>query len=199
MHPSRRSNGYWTDRGYLPHYVVPGERQFVTFSLADALPRRAAAAAAARDDDPDGRAAAIIALHRSLDEGLGSCALREPRLARLVEDALLFFDGDRYRIAAWVVMPSHVHAAMELAPRRSVTEVVASWKSFTARQANRALGRSGRFWGKDFFDVRIRDDDHMARVRGYIERNPVAAGLCRSPSEWPFSSAFRRRRRIEEG
>jgi REP element-mobilizing transposase RayT len=201
MTQPNRSNPIWTCRGYLPHLVVPGCRQFITFNLADALPRHVAARLAVVEspaDDEARRIEFLTTIHRTLDDGAGSCLLRDPRLAGLVENALLHFDGTRYDLLAWVVMPNHVHAAVALRPSYRVTEVVRSWKSFTAKQANEILGRSGTFWRKDFFDVRIRDEEHLGRVRRYIERNPVAAGLCARPEDWPFGSAARRLRRSGE-
>jgi REP element-mobilizing transposase RayT len=184
-----------TFRGYLPHFVTPGRRQFVTFALADALPRdvverraNAAADAAARGEIDDGRAA-FAAAQRALDAGAGSCLLREAHLAREVESALRRRHGVDYALLAWVVMPNHVHAAIALAPGARVGAVVQAWKSVAAHSANRALNRRGRFWRPEYFDVLIRDDDHLSRVRNYIERNPVAARLCARPDDWPFGSA----------
>lgn len=36
----------------------------------------------------------------------------------------------------------------------------------------------------------IRNDDHFRNTVRYIGNNPVKAGLCKKPSEWPFSSAW---------
>jgi putative DNA methylase len=44
-----------------------------------------------------------------LDAGHGACWLRRPEIAALVEGALRYFDGQRYRLLAWCVMPNHVH------------------------------------------------------------------------------------------
>jgi REP element-mobilizing transposase RayT len=195
MEPSQQPNGVWTFRGFLPHLAVRGVRQFVTFALADAMPievaRRRADAERQACERSD-RVAELMAAEGRLDAGAGACVLSDPRIAQIVEDALLHFDGDRYALLAWAVMPNHVHAAIALARDRTVTEVVQAWKSFTAREANRALGTRGRFWRKDFFDTRIRDDEHLARVVRYIERNPVAAKLCERPEQWVFGSARRR-------
>jgi putative DNA methylase len=67
--------------------------------------------------------------------------------------------------------------------------VVHSWKSFTAHAANRLLGRAQRFWAPEYFDRYMRDDTQLAGTRAYIEANPVKAGLCNDPTEWPYSSA----------
>jgi len=114
----------------------------------------------------------------------------------MVEEALLHFDGERYQLHAWMVMPNHVHVVMTPGRQVSVSKIVFSWKSFTAGRANALLGRSGAFWQADYFDRFIRDDDHFTTVVRYVERNPVVVGLCDQPEESELSSA---RRRVEAG
>jgi REP element-mobilizing transposase RayT len=121
--------------------------------------------------------------------------LREPRLAEIVEDALLHFDGDRYRLLAWCVMPNHVHAVAEMAGTRSLGDVVQGWKSYSAMAINRHLGRSGAFRQREYYDRFVRDDRHLASVIDYVEQNPVAAGLVERPEDWIWSSASRRAER----
>jgi putative DNA methylase len=72
--------------------------------------------------------------------------------------------------------------------------VVRSWKSFTANEANRLLGRAGTFWQPEYFDRYIRDEEHLGKAIRYIENNPVKAGLARLPEEWIFNSAYFRSR-----
>jgi len=76
--------------------------------------------------------------------------LKSEPVARLVEDAFLAFDGRHYRLHAWTVMPNHVHVLFTVLPAASLGTTVSSWKRFTARQANRQLGRSGAFWQTDY-------------------------------------------------
>lgn len=128
-----------------------------------------------------------------LDAGLGCCALAHPKMAETVENALLHFDGGRYRLLAWCIMPNHVHSLIE--PIAPLPEIVKSWKSFTGRWALRhavALGLRipGKgFWMREAWDRFIRDDTHLQRTIDYIHRNPVKAGLCVSPNAWRWSSA----------
>jgi REP element-mobilizing transposase RayT len=69
-----------------------------------------------------------------IDAGHSSCLLKEPSIGRMVEDSLLFFDSQRYRLLAWVVMPNHVHVLFQPMNDWSVAKIVASWKKFTARK-----------------------------------------------------------------
>jgi putative transposase len=196
---SRNDHKLWHGRGYLPHFDAAGVVQAVTFRLADALPSEIVERWRAelgyrgdlRADDPAGDALRAR-ITRFEDAGHGECWLTKPEIGRIVEDALLHFDGQRYRLPAWCVMPNHVHAVVETYRGWPLDRVVQSWKSFTSKRANAALGRRGEFWMADYFDRFIRNERHFAAAVSYVERNPVAAGLVQIPEAWRFSSARRR-------
>jgi REP element-mobilizing transposase RayT len=177
----------WSGGGRLPHFDAAETTQHVVFRLADALPPGALAELARIE-----RAERLEAAETTLDAGSGSCALGDARLARVVQAALLHFDGVRYRLHAWCVMPTHVHVLATQAQGWPLADVVHAWKSFTAHQANSLVGRSGRFWARDYFDRFMRDGDQADAALSYIENNPVAAGLCAEREAWPWSSASRR-------
>jgi REP element-mobilizing transposase RayT len=100
----------------------------------------------------------------------------------------------RYLLLAWVVMPNHVHVLIEALPGHPTYSIVSKWKSFSARQANPLLGRSGQLWQADFFDRFVRDEAHYAAVVRYIEDNPVKARSVSQAKDWPFGSARLRKR-----
>jgi putative transposase len=179
----------WYSHGYLPHLDSPDLLQSVTFRLGDSLPRHVVDRiyAETRPDDPE----RLRRVERYLDAGQGACWLRRPEIADLVEGALLHFDGARYPLLCWVVMPSHVHLLIETAQGHPLADVVQAWKSYTAKRANELLQRGGQFWARDYFDRYIRDDQHLQAVVRYIENNPVKAGLVDRPEDWPYGSAGR--------
>lgn len=185
------------DRGYLPHWEAEGACYFITFRLADSLPsavsqamhaeRQLLATSAARRDllEVERRRAQKLSSRRLealLDEGSGSCPLRNPAVAEIVSNALRFWKDKRYRLLAWVVMPNHVHVVLKLFPGEKLASIVHSWKSFTAREANRALRRRGEFWEREYYDHLIRNENELQRAVDYVQRNPSAAGL--TPWEW---------------
>jgi REP element-mobilizing transposase RayT len=186
----------WYSRGYLPHYNNPETIQSVTFRLADSLPQsKLREIENELADSPPGK---IDAERRKkieawLDAGKGCCALNHPALAALLQETLLKWDADRYRLFAWCIMPNHVHVLMET--KAGLSKIVQSWKSYTGRwamekNAGLGLGVPGEaLWMREYWDRYIRDSDHFDNVRAYIERNPVAAGLCKQASDWPWSSA----------
>jgi len=149
-----RSHKGWTSRGYLPHFDAGTLIQAITFRLADSLPKAVyddLAATALNDSDLRRRIEAMI------DGGRGACALRDPAVAAIAQDALWHFDGERYRLMAWVIMPSHVHVLTEQIEGHLLADIVQSWKSFTAKAANKHIGRTGAFWAPEYFDRYVRD------------------------------------------
>jgi len=111
-----------------------------------------------------------------------------------MQNALLFHDQMKYKLAAWVVMPNHAHILCIPSAGNSLAGIMHSIKSFTSNKANKMLNRSGRFWQKEYFDRYIRNARQFANTVAYIESNPVKANLCQRPEDWPFSSAWFRKK-----
>ncbi len=173
----------WHARGYLPHFDAGAVVQTITFRLADSLPGNLPDTSALRT------AERVHIIEKRIDLGLGACLLRDPAIARIVRDALRHFDGERYRLLAWVVMPNHVHAMIEQITGHGLSAVVHSWKSFTSHRIGRQRTQGGRLWANDYFDRFIRNGDHYAIAKFYIENNPVKARLAERQEDWLFSSA----------
>ena len=112
-----------------------------------------------------------------LDQGSGSCVLKDPENAKIVADALRHFDGERYEIGSFVVMPNHVHALFRPLEENTLAEILKSWKGFTAREINKRLGKSGELWQEDYWDRLIRNEVHFLRVVEYFRENPAKARL----------------------
>jgi REP element-mobilizing transposase RayT len=177
----------WHSRGYLPHCDKPGLIQLVTFRLGDAMPsnrRHEWEKLLAIEDERERR----TKLEAYLDKGHGTCHLKRPEIAAIVEVALHYHDADRYRLCAWVIMPNHVHVIFEVWDMPMNTTLY-TWKKFTAGRINSLLGRSGRLWQREYWDRYMRDAAHFEKARCYVESNPVKAGLCARAEDWPWSSA----------
>ena len=166
--------------------------QYITFRIEDSLPSSIVIRWKQELDlEQSAQARAIMRrrVEAYLDQGHGNCFLRNPVVAEIVQNALLFHDQSKYRLTSWVIMPNHVHMICTPCCGFSLAEGMHSIKSFTATEINRMLARSGRFWQKEYFDRYIRNTKQFARTVAYIENNPVNANLCDRPEEWPFSSA----------
>lgn len=200
----------WHERGYLPHRDEPELTQFVTFHLADSFPvslRSEWEHFAEIEDDRERREL----IEAFLDKGRGECHLRQPEIAKLVEDNCRQIgeccgspsrapkQGDcgaqtrapgvpRYELRAWVVMPNHVHVLFKVGAV-SMAEIVGAWKKHTGRLANKLLGKRGAFWAEDYFDTYMRDTEHEAKTVRYIENNLTKAKLVLDPKAWPWRSA----------
>lgn len=108
--------------------------------------------------------------------------LRTPKLAQIVADSLLKFDGDRYELTDFVVMPNHVHLLAAVLDEEAMLAQCEGWKHFQAVQINRVIGSSGRFWQQDGFDHLDRSSEQFEHFRRYIADNPRKARL--SPGEF---------------
>jgi REP element-mobilizing transposase RayT len=186
----------WYSRGYLPHCDASCVIQFITFRLYDALPnsvidkwKEELGIKEAFTADDKGVAELRKKILRYEDAGYGACYLKHPEIAGLVQNVLLHFDGQRYRLLAWCIMPNHVHVLIESLPEHPLSALVHSWKSFAANAANRLLNIKGAFWSREYYDRYIRSDNHLLAVKEYIHNNPVKAGLTELPELWAFGSA----------
>ena len=192
----------WHSRGYLPHFDGGPIPQMVTFRLADSLPaeRLRGWKEELNALPPDEEAKAYRErIEEYLDRGCGDAWLNNAQVAGMVESALLYFDAQRYRLHAWVVMPNHAHTLFTPVTGWSLASVLHSWKSYTSKMGNHLLDRRGDFWQEEYFDRYVRHDRQYVAARHYIEENPVKAGLVRSPRDWPFGSARLRLRYGAEG
>ncbi len=179
----------WHCRGYLPHFDGPQQPQFITFRLFDSMPQKLLKKWRNEiTDDVEFRKK----IEAYLDAGHGECWLRNEAVASLVRDSLSFHDGEKYRLISWVLMPNHAHVLLSPFEDIHLPDILHSIKSYTAQEANKLLGRKGQFWQRESFDRYIRNENHFLAVIRYIENNPVKAGLCDRPEEWPFSSASKK-------
>ncbi len=177
----------WHSRGYLPHFDDGVSLQCVTYRLSDALPSHVLARLKdANHNDESGQSE----IERYLDAGHGSCIFREPRNAGIVVANWHHFEPCFYHLHAWVVMPNHVHVLIEPNGRRSLSLIVQSWKSYTAKQMMPVGAPRRRLWQPDYWDRFIRNRHHFLAVVAYIHHNPVRAGLCHKPQDWLWSSAY---------
>ena len=183
----------WHSRGYIPHWEAGEVAQAITFRLADSLPKEQLARWETELEALQEHAqehARRKRIQQALDSGHGASALSKPQIGALVEGALLHFDGTRYRLHAWCVMPNHVHVLLTPLGGETLSAILHSWKSFTAKKASALLGQQGAFWATEYFDRAIRDEAHFANAVEYIAMNPVKAGLCGRPEAWRYSSSW---------
>jgi REP element-mobilizing transposase RayT len=132
--------------------------------------------------------------------------LEDDRQAEIVQGAFLHFAGERYKLLAFVVMPSHHHwlflpneqwaieavkqAREKTGKQKTPREIIShSIQSYTATICNRIRGATGNYWQHETFDHWARDESEVLRIIKYIELNPVKAGLVTRAEDHLWSSA----------
>jgi putative transposase len=173
----------------MPHWQPEGRTIFLTWRLCGSLPTEFAHELRKLKQEPGKQ---FLAADLRLDAAAtGPRWLGEPEIAGYAEAAIRRgAELGQYVLHAYVVMPNHVHILLDpVAPLRRITNGV---KGVSARDANRALARTGRaFWQDESFDHWIRTGAQFERIRNYIEQNPVKAGLALKAEEWKWSSAHK--------
>lgn len=198
-----RSDDYSVVERRLPHWQQNGTLTFITFRADDSLPKhvieewKSEQRRLLREHGIDPLVAGwkqqLLKFpkeiqneirnclsekwHNDLDACHGKCILRQPMLAKIVAESLHKFDGNRYELTDFIIMPNHVHLLAAFAVAASILKQCESWKHFTARQINRTLGRTGRLWQQDGFDHLVRSESQFDWLRNYLAQNPVKAGL----------------------
>jgi type II secretion system protein J len=183
----------------LPHWTREGAMYSLRFRLADSLPPEVLDAWELERKRIDANVRLqnrtlteheqmrLTQLHsqrveKYLDAGHGECWLKDGRVAVIVRDALRHFDGQRYNIVAWCIMPNHVHVVVRPKGGYDLSGILHSWKSFTANRINQALARTGTVWQAESYDHLIRDEEDLQHAVAYVLDNPRVAGL----DNWPW-------------
>lgn len=175
----------------LPHWQQDEKSFFVTWRLADSLPKEKLDQWSAEKEqwllenpkpwDDQTEEAYHERFSQSIDQwldaGSGSCLLAQAPIAKILGDALHHFDGERYLLDSYVIMPNHVHILFRLAANHRLEDVIHSWKSFTAKEIHQICGSEGELWQKDYWDRMVRNPTHYANIVRYMEMNPVRAEL----------------------
>jgi putative transposase len=180
----------------LPDWQQKGSTYFITFRLADSIPTRLRTRWEEErqvwlrfhpepwntETEQEYHKRFTSAIECWLDAGYGSCVLRQVDCARIVNNALRHFDRQRLALISSVVMPNHVHALLIQNADHPLEHLLHSWKTFSSRNINRLVGRSGTLWQRTYFDRLVRDEKHFRNCVRYIRRNPEKAHL--KPGEY---------------
>jgi REP element-mobilizing transposase RayT len=195
-------------RNRLPHWQPPGGTFFVTYRLAGSLPKHVVTEMAheAREEialykqyfiwsEAQARQVAIsqetfASIDLLLDiPSIGPTWLKQPEVAQIVMDSWLHLNEGDLTLYALCIMSNHVHVLLSL-PEESnqpLHKIMQRHKSYTAKMANRQLGRSGPFWQKESYDHLVRHEKSFWKIFQYILDNPVKARLVGDWQEWPWT------------
>jgi putative transposase len=94
---------------------------------------------------------------------------------------------DGWFVGDYLLMPDHVHffarAAIDAKP---LADWMETWKSLSSRQLKQPLGLASSLWQRDYFDRFLRSAESYSEKWDYVANNPVRAGLCARPEDWPW-------------
>ena len=191
--PPRFGEVHIRSRGRLPHWEKEAGLYFLTFHLADSLPKEVLRKIAERHEFlaeakrigarllPEQKAQLVEYSRRRIEEyvdrGCGSAILADPRIAGAMTAALRYWADKRYRLLAWCVMPNHVHVVIRLFSGHELGTIVKGWKHHVSKAVNHALGQSGKLWQREYYGHLIRDGEELKRAIQYVLENPAKAGL----------------------
>lgn len=187
---------------HLPHWTVDERPYFVTMRLAGSLARsvteqlrlelvRLKSMGANERQVLDCRRRQFVRIEQILDAAKeDGCYLKFPAVAQLVLESLEWLERDlEWIVFAATVMPNHVHCVLQHLGGRNgrLNEDLGRIKSYTAHQANRVLGRTGKFWQDENFDHWIRSAEKFHAAVEYVKNNSVKAGLASRREDWPWT------------
>jgi REP element-mobilizing transposase RayT len=179
------------DRRMLPHWHWEGGSYFITFRLADSIStekkkywnglKREFLMQHPKPWDAETtrvyHRCISSKMERLLDAGYGSCLLGNPQVRQILVEALQYFEGERYFLDTFVIMPNHVHLIMAPTLAFGVSQILHSWKSFSAHQICQKFNIEPPLWLDESWDHLIRNEYYFRKYRQYIADNPHKAGL----------------------
>jgi type I restriction enzyme R subunit len=198
---------FFTEEHCLPHWSQAGSVVFITFRTHDSIPREVierwdrekqdwlsrrgivteepwftVVPSLSEQDRTDFQRTFHRAREAFLDTCHGRCLLKRPELARIVAESLLHFDGARYRMGDFVIMPNHVHMLAVFPTAEAMKVQCDSWLHYTAFRINQVIGEKGKLWQQEPFDHLVRSAQQYEYLRKYIAENPSKARL--GPGEY---------------
>ena len=94
----------------------------------------------------------------------------------------------RWRCLAFCLMTNHLHFIV-YTPEPNLGVGMHRIHLVYVRNFNARIDRVGRLFQERYGSSRLWTLEAVAAKVDYVEQNPVAAGLCRSPRDWPWGSA----------
>jgi len=189
----------------LPHWHQDGATHFVTFRLADSIPRavleqwnderilwltahgitnrmeRGERETAYSTIDPKQRRNFERQNNRrlftELDQCHGCCLFKNTEARNILQGAMLHHNGQHYSSGDFVIMPNHVHWIIQPLENSRLWKSMQSIKRFVSTQLTQLKQHEGKLWQSETYDHLIRDRIELERIRKYIADNPRKAHL----------------------
>ncbi len=193
---------------HLPHIQPLGGIIFVTFRLANSLPKKVIdqlkydykSLVRLSENNKQHKRIYDRKIHELINRydkylhktSKGPFYLRKTEMADLVCDTMKYHNGKTYDLISYCVMPNHVHILLQpyeisIEEYVPISKIMHNIKSYTANRINKILGRKGQFWEHESFDRYSRSDNDTVKIIKYILDNPVEAGLVSKRENWIWS------------
>jgi REP element-mobilizing transposase RayT len=189
--PLNKSAPITKTRRILPHWSQEGCTYFATFRLADSVAapvwRKWQQQRAAwlnmhpkpwdQTTQKDYNTKFPAQMELWLDAGYGSCALKNPALREIATTSMHHFDGHRFTLGDYIIMPNHVHVLVTPHPGHTLASILTGWKRVSGHKIISLIGNPKPFWMTEDFDHAIRSERQLKHFKNYIAQNPIKAGL----------------------
>ncbi len=95
-------------------------------------------------------------------------------------------------VGRYVLMPDHIHLFVVF-PEADMT--LTRWVHILKTVLGKKLAEAGiplPHWQEGFFDHLLRQSESYGQKWEYVRKNPVRAGLCETPEDWPYQGEISR-------
>jgi REP-associated tyrosine transposase len=130
----------------------------------------------------------------------GRHLLQSQRSAELLIDVLRSYTlAGKFKVHEFVVMPDHFHVLVSVDGNTSIERAVQLIKGGYSFRRKKELGLIGEIWQRGFSEVRVIDRTSFIAHKDYIDANPVKAGLAARAEDYPYCSAYLRKKKEASG
>jgi len=149
----------------------------------------------------------FLEMEKILDScSYGNVWLGNKKVAEIIKKTFHFYDDKRYNLICYTIMPNHIHLIffpliesynnflqVHIKKKKTedtfyfVTKIIQDIKKYSAKESNKILKRSGKFWQSESYDHVIRNKTELLSTVEYVLNNPVKAGLCENREDWKWN------------
>jgi len=92
-----------------------------------------------------------------------------------------------WKVLAYCLMTNHYHVLVQIGDL-GMSRAMCELNTGYALEYNQRHGRANHLFGRRYWDAILSTDRHLLECCRYVVLNPVRAGLCDLPGDWPWSS-----------
>ncbi|NOX16682.1 MAG: hypothetical protein GXO87_00155 [Chlorobi bacterium] len=184
-------------RRNLPHIYKPFSSYFITFRLKGSLPLQKLYELKQKYDRLEPKTKEekyenlrnfFVEYDELLHKNKNLIFLKEKQIAEIVKSCIHYYDGKKYNLFCFTIMPNHVHQIFHLPNDKDcISDIMKGIKGYSAYQINKVFNKKGGVWQEESYDHIVRDEDELFALIEYTLMNPVKAGLVENWKDWEHS------------